>query len=263
MRVTSRVGIGSFLRYWGGNSACSTSAPACSGQQGSGGFHPRRGAAETGRVAPRRITPDRRTAAASSAAAPSSAPVRAEAPARRINPDAACASSSTTASLVTLNMYIMFGMTRARCVRTTNGSTPSAALNAFFQDPGSAGLKVALRFFPDGQCTQGACDISACATPAVPMGALTSDPAPMDMQEAALVASVNAHMPDTGNGGTPMSAALQGAEVNYAIAAYEAAHPQVRKPSSCSSPTACRTAATRPSATSPTSCRAGGSSKAS
>jgi hypothetical protein len=219
MRVMNRVGIGSVLGL-GAALLLGHLGAACGSSQGTGGFHPSGSGGEGGAGA-------HHTGSANggglvgSGGGTISGPAAGGSTSSSINPDAACASSSTEATLVTLNMYIMFDDSGSMA-DNNKWTDASAALNAFFQDPGSAGLKVALRFFPDGQCTQGACDVNACAMPAVPMAALTADPAPMDMQEAALVASVNAHGPANG-GGTPMSAALQGAE-NYALM-YEAAHP--------------------------------------
>jgi hypothetical protein len=211
----NRVGIGSFLGL-GAALLFGQLGMACGTSQGTGGFHPSGSGGAGGQNSGNGgglVGSGGGTIAGPSAGGSTGA---------TIDPDAACASSSTEASLVTLNMFIMFDDSGS--MADNNKWTDAAAsLDAFFQDKGSAGLKVALRFFPDGQCTEGACDVNACATPEVPMGALTKDPAPMDTQEGALVASVGAHGPNMGNGGTPMSAALQGAE-NYAIA-YQAAHP--------------------------------------
>jgi len=90
----------------------------------------------------------------------------------------------------------------------------TTALIAFFQDPESAGLSVALRFFPDDKPTAGcsapACNVAACAEPLVPVGTLNAQPAYSDPQQKALVEAVNSVMPE---GQTPMYAALGGAEM--------------------------------------------------
>jgi hypothetical protein len=98
----------------------------------------------------------------------------------------------------------------------------TAALVSFFGDPGTAGLRVALRFFPEGDCSNGACDVNVCSLPEVALAALTADAAPMDAQEDALVSAVKGKSTAVG-GGTPLSAALGGAE-KWAVA-HQAAHP--------------------------------------
>lgn len=134
-----------------------------------------------------------------------------------INPDAACATSSAEATLVPVNMFIMFDKSGSM---GQNGkwTNTTAALKAFFADPASAGLRVALRFFPDAGCDGNACSIDVCSQPAVPLAPLTASPAPADTQEQALTDAVNARSP---GGNTPMSAALGGAEkwaTDYATA---------------------------------------------
>ncbi|WP_437719772.1 vWA domain-containing protein [Sorangium sp. So ce861] len=110
-----------------------------------------------------------------------------------------------------------------------------AALRTFFEDPASAGLGVALRFWPHdnpgpcndaaGTCPAGA--VSGCNLPIVPFDGtaarrLTADPAPMDQQELALV---NALYPGPGaNADTPMYPALNGA-TTWAIN-YKNMHPE-------------------------------------
>jgi hypothetical protein len=80
-----------------------------------------------------------------------------------------------------------------------------AALNAFFQDSDSAGLNIALRFFPDDEpvagCNENACSTAACATPLVPVGELNAQTAVNDPQQAALVAAVESRNP---SGQTPL-----------------------------------------------------------
>jgi hypothetical protein len=104
----------------------------------------------------------------------------------------------------------------------------AAALTAFFQDAGTAGLRVALRFFPDdipvAGCQDSDCNASACSQPLVELGELTADSAPTDTQEAALVEAVETSFPDARDtGGTPLYAALDGAE--QWAAATQASHP--------------------------------------
>jgi hypothetical protein len=88
-----------------------------------------------------------------------------------------------------------------------------AALDAFFQDPETAGLSVGLRFFPDDApvpgCNDQACSIDACSQPLVPSAPLTAAPASSDPQQKALQDAVDSKSP---SGETPMYAALGGAE---------------------------------------------------
>ena len=139
-----------------------------------------------------------------------------------IDPDAAGATGSEEATLVPVNMLVMFDKSGSM---DNDGKWPNAtgAMIAFFQDPSTAGLRIALRFFPDDEpvsgCNENDCSIDACASPLVPIAPVTADPAPADAQEQALVSAINATSP---GGPTPMFAALGGAE-QWAIA-YQAAH---------------------------------------
>jgi von Willebrand factor type A domain len=135
-----------------------------------------------------------------------------------IDPDAACATTNQNAALTPVDMLIMFDRSGSM---NQNNKWPQAsnALIAFFQDPGTAGLRVALRFFPHDLpvpgCSGGnggACDANACSQVLVALGALSADPAPTDAQEQALVSAVQGNGPGNG-GGTPMYAALSGAEM--------------------------------------------------
>jgi Mg-chelatase subunit ChlD len=130
-----------------------------------------------------------------------------------------CASESHEAELAPLMMFIAFDKSGSMD-QNSKWVNATSALKAFFQDPGAADLEVALRFFPEGQCDGSTCDIAACATPNVPVGALTIDPAPADAQEGALVNALNSQSP---GGGTPMSAALEGA-IQFS-SQYLTAHP--------------------------------------
>ena len=125
-----------------------------------------------------------------------------------ISPDASCAKAITTAILVPVNMFLIFDKS-ASMLDDGKWTAATKALAAFFQDPKVAGLRVALRFFPDNTCNAPQCDIDECTEPTVKIGKLTSEPAPGDAQEAALVAAVEGAQPV---GATPMYAALGGAE---------------------------------------------------
>ncbi|MEO8903281.1 MAG: vWA domain-containing protein [Polyangiaceae bacterium] len=154
-----------------------------------------------------------------------------------IMPDAACAQSSSTASLGQLTMLVM--MDDSGSMSENNKWTQVAeAMKTFFADPAAAGLRVGLRLFPSNEPTMGCWDtvcnmknggqdmaIEACSTALVPIDALTAAAAPADAQEAKLIAAIPANpQPKTNNsGGTPTYAALQGAE-NIA-STYAAAHP--------------------------------------
>ncbi len=119
--------------------------------------------------------------------------------------DSACAKSTAEAKNVPVDMYIMFDKSGSMAGPKWSGST--AALQAFFEDPKNAGLGVALRFFPDGGCDT-SCNVGGCATPKVPLGKLTDLSAPTDAQEQKLL---DAFVDVTPGGGTPLSAALDGA----------------------------------------------------
>lgn len=158
-----------------------------------------------------------------------------------ISPDAACAMGSVQATLIPLNIFIVWDQSGSMGDPTPTGTKwtdTTGALKTFITDPGSAGLRVALRFFPDGpnnigfpnncgyvkgesicdtdsnimdpnSCTTKSQMVQSCSLPSVPLSELTKDPAPMDMAEDALVKSIDAHCP---TGGTPMWEALAGAE---------------------------------------------------
>ncbi len=94
----------------------------------------------------------------------------------------------------------------------TRWASVSTAMKAFFSDPDSAGLNVAMRFFPDDVpavgCNETACDSEACKVPGVTRGALERERAPTDTQEQALFdALAGARLPMAY---TPMLPALEG-----------------------------------------------------
>ncbi len=154
-----------------------------------------------------------------------------------VQPDAACAQSSSTASLGQLTMLVMMDDSGSMS-ENNKWNQVAAAMKAFFADPAAAGLRVGLRLFPSNEPTMGCWDtvcnqknggqdmaIQACSTALVPIDALTAAAAPADAQEAKLLAAIPANpQPKSQNGGgTPTYAALQGAE-NIA-STYAAAHP--------------------------------------
>ena len=144
-----------------------------------------------------------------------------------IDPNSACALGAEGAQLKPVNMLIMFDRSGSM---NDDDKWPqaAAALTAFFQADASTALRVALRFFPDdlpvAGCQDSDCSAAACSEPLVALGELTADPAPADTQEAALVSAVETSFPDARDtGGTPLYAALEGAE-QWAVPV-QASHP--------------------------------------
>jgi hypothetical protein len=150
-------------------------------------------------------------------------------------PDSGCAATQSKAEQVPLDMYIMFdqsgSMTEA-AGNTTRWDAITTALKAFVEQPDAAGIGVGIQYFPISSgmactpfCTTNAdcgvcgpcvvmgffgvcqgvnnegCDVAAYAKPEVAI-------APLPGVAPSIVASMNAHSP---SGGTPTSAALQGA----------------------------------------------------
>jgi len=126
-----------------------------------------------------------------------------------------CASGLTKSTFKKQNLFFM--VDRSGSMSMSGLWDPlKSALTTFFQASTSAGLGVALEFFPldasttpkqDG-CAGSDCDASKCANPWVPLGTLTTAAAPSDSQEDKLVTAI------TGLGtafGTPMHPALDGA----------------------------------------------------
>jgi hypothetical protein len=125
----------------------------------------------------------------------------------------ACAEATLEGERIPVQMLIMFDKSQSM-LEDQKWAGATAALLAFFRDEESAGLNVALRFFPDDTCDSPACDINACATPLVPVGELNGLPAHSDPQQQALEDAVTSRSP---SGQTPMYAALAGAE-QWAVA---------------------------------------------
>lgn len=119
-----------------------------------------------------------------------------------LDKDAACASTSEEATLVPLNMFIT--VDKSGSMGDSNKyKNAKQAFTDFFNDPAAASLRVALRFWPDEGCDD-SCNVNKCAQPQVDIGPL-SDAA----HKQALIDKFNAESP---SGGTPMYAALGGAE---------------------------------------------------
>jgi hypothetical protein len=146
-----------------------------------------------------------------------------------ISPDAACAISTVQANLTPVDLFLLFDRSASMAYKS-KWAAATAALTSFFQNSSSAGLRVALRFFPEDGCDNVACNAGPCGQPLVPLGMLLSSSGPADAQEQALVAASSSEMPAPneimGGGGTPLSAALGGAE-SWATAQH-AEHPEDR-----------------------------------
>lgn len=132
-----------------------------------------------------------------------------------------CGSQTQTGVFKKPNFYIIMDRTGSM-VSSGIWNPAVTGMTAFFQDPGAAGLGIALEFFSlnsggiygDG-CAPGNCVSAPCGNPMVPLGTLTAAPAPGDTHEAALVATFanvhpNAAAPGTGFG-TRIYPALEGA----------------------------------------------------
>ena len=131
----------------------------------------------------------------------------------------ACATATVEADLQPLTLFVLFD--KSGSMEGDKWDDSTKALEQFVQDPASAGLRVALRFFPDDGCEKDTCDVDTCAEPLVDAGQLTPDPAPADGHEKTLVSAIENNDPD--GEGTPIYAALAGAE-QWAVD-YAAAHP--------------------------------------
>ena len=125
----------------------------------------------------------------------------------------ACGIATENASLAPLNMFVMFDDSKSMDMNN-KWTQATTALKSFFADPATTGLRAALRLFPNEQpaagCNDSDCSLDACKTMLVPLAALTSAPAPADTQEAALAMALSGGT--NKGGGTPLSAALAGAE---------------------------------------------------
>ncbi len=131
----------------------------------------------------------------------------------------ACVGVTSRGNLRPLNMIVV--MDRSGSMASGNRwSGASTAMAAFFEDSASAGIDVALEFFPlavtgstgDGCAPSSTtCGAAACSNPMVPLGTLQSASAPTDAHEAALVAALSDPAVDPPNGGTPSYPAADGA----------------------------------------------------
>jgi von Willebrand factor type A domain-containing protein len=117
-----------------------------------------------------------------------------------IDPDAACALYEEQAVSKPVNLYVMFD--KSSSMAGNKWDAAKAGLAAFLDDPKSAGVRVALNFFPRDPDQTPACDQMAYAEPEVPFDVLPDNAGPMK-------AALDAEQPDGFD--TPMWPALGGA----------------------------------------------------
>lgn len=132
-----------------------------------------------------------------------------------LTPTNNCGLDLSWATLKPLNMFVMFDRSGSM-LDDDKWDDATAALTSFFEQPGAAELRVALRFFPHDEpesgCNDDDCDADACSRPLVELGPLLAERAPADAQEAALLEAIAESAPEEGTGqGTPIYAALDGA----------------------------------------------------
>lgn len=124
-----------------------------------------------------------------------------------LTPDSGCATTSAEADQIPLNIFIALDVSGSM-VNAGHWPNVKAGLKSFFGDPQSAGLKIALIYFPKKSPLT--CDPNDYTVPEVPPAALTADPAPTDVQEQTLSTSLDANTPVSGQY-TPMYGGLGGA----------------------------------------------------
>ncbi|HEY6559532.1 MAG TPA: lectin-like protein [Polyangiaceae bacterium] len=132
-----------------------------------------------------------------------------------------CSGAVSEANAKKVNMFFVFDRSGSMAGARWDGSV--AALTAFFKDPASAGLSMALEYFPlpsgtvngrnagDG-CGSDSCSTLPCANPMVALGTLTTAASPTDVQEQRLLSSLGVGP----SGSTPAYPAMRGA-LDWAI----------------------------------------------
>ncbi len=134
-----------------------------------------------------------------------------------------CLSTSVEATIPTVNMFVMFD--KSGSMSGTRWNLTTQALRGFIRDPASAGLRVALRFFPGtvsgNECGGYTCTDLGCKVPQVGLGTLLAaqgtdvacgsmpsncNTAP-DPQECELIKAIRCTSP---SGWTPLLVALGG-----------------------------------------------------
>jgi Mg-chelatase subunit ChlD len=103
-----------------------------------------------------------------------------------LNQDTACAADVAEAEPVPVNLYLM--LDRSGSMAGSKWTQATAGMSAFVQDPLSAGLRIALNYFPSDAND---CDPLSYSTPKVLLGELTAALAPADAQEQLLVDSLS------------------------------------------------------------------------
>ncbi len=115
-----------------------------------------------------------------------------------------CASSTQTANVAPLDLFIMMDQSGSMDLKTGTGVTKwaaiAAAIKAFVNDANSVGIAVGIQYFPLATCSS-----AEYATPEVPIADLPAN-------ATNIMASIAKHGP---NGSTPTAAALDGA-ISYA-----------------------------------------------
>ncbi|MBI2394315.1 MAG: VWA domain-containing protein [Deltaproteobacteria bacterium] len=121
-----------------------------------------------------------------------------------IDPDAACAKSTETATVTPASLYVMFDKSSSMgpTVTSTKWVGARKGMEAFVKDGSSTGLRVALNFFPRPVDATPVCESAAYMAPRVPYDFLPANAAP-------ILAAIDAEKPD--GFGTPMYPALGGA----------------------------------------------------
>lgn len=120
-----------------------------------------------------------------------------------------CVGAKSQASIKKVNLFV--SVDKSGSMQTNGWTEAMNAFKSFFGAQSSAGMGIAMRFWPDNQPVAGCdgnCSVSACASPLVPLGTLTTSSAPLDAQEQALINAINSKSP---GGNTPMYPALAGA----------------------------------------------------
>ncbi len=147
----------------------------------------------------------------------------------------ACAGGTEKAGLEKVNLFFAIDRSMSMLLKSTGlpgqptrWKQTTDAIKGFATDSRSSGLGVWMRLWPynkDASCPAVypmGCQPAGCAVPNVPLGDLSAAPAPVDAQEAALIAALDLATPDNGN--TPLYPALKG--VLTAAQARQAAHPE-------------------------------------
>ncbi len=137
--------------------------------------------------------------------------------------DTSCASTSSAATLIPLDLFIMQDQSGSMRETTSTGATKweavKAALKSFMDDPTSAGIGVGIQYFGI-EVASGPFGTKRSSCVAADYAKAEVEIAPLPGVEASILSSLAAHSPSTD---TPTGVALQGA-VDHAHA-WQAAHP--------------------------------------